>query len=284
MQWDVTCFLIFCMFYSCQPNEADSYDTGTSKKQFVPGFPPVNLLTNLSGTSKPNRPYLNKYDSFRSRATYIAMLLVISGDIEMNPGHKGQKNLCGMCSKLVRKNDRAVKCNDCENWIHTRCANITVAQYEEMKTSKENWYCPKCVSPCGICSENVHNWDPAIECEKCLSWFHNSCSHVTSPEYKKIQTTNCVWICPNCENSNFSTSFSSTSSSSIVDENPFEVLDPQPSRKNNKPKICKPNTLKFVSININGIRGKKTRPSRVFVFRKSRCSGTTGNQNRQIHN
>ena len=54
---------------------------------------------------------------------------------------------CGGCKKTVRKRDRGLGCEVCEQWFHIGCEKVTVAQYEFL-IQEENksipWSCRKC--------------------------------------------------------------------------------------------------------------------------------------------
>ena len=109
----------------------------------------------------------------------------------------------------------------------------------------------------------VHNYDRAIECDKCKTWIHTctSCATVSDDYYKVIQATNCTWICPTCNTANLSTSFSS-SSSGIETSKPYQILmenripENDRSAQDKLQHTCR-NINKMFSININGIRGRK---------------------------
>ncbi|KAJ8044753.1 Histone-lysine N-methyltransferase ATX3 [Holothuria leucospilota] len=92
----------------------------------------------------------------------MCLLLILGGAIEVNPG---PGFYCGVCSKLVKKRDKAVECDGCVKWVHTRCASIDNAEYTLLQLSNpdDKWYCPNCSSPCGICAQMVLGTDPAIE-------------------------------------------------------------------------------------------------------------------------
>ncbi|CAG2218688.1 SIAE [Mytilus edulis] len=162
---------------------------------------------------------------------------------------------CGICRKLVKRNDKAIQCDECDLWIHTRCTSVDNTTYTKLQNTNDQWFCQNCVAPCGICSGNIHNCDPAIECDRCKTWIHNSCAIVSNDEYKNIQATNCTWICPLCDETNLSTSYSSTSSG-IEINNIFDTL-----RNNKETHTCSrhmyTSKITMVSININGLRGKK---------------------------
>ncbi|KAJ8031305.1 hypothetical protein HOLleu_27992 [Holothuria leucospilota] len=197
----------------------------------------------------------------------MCLLLILGGDIEVNPG---PGFYCGVCSKLVKKRDKAVECDGCVKWVHTRCASIDNAEYKLLQLSNPNdkWYCPNCSSPCGICAQMVLGTDPAIECDSCKNWIHNRCSQVDDIHYHHIQATNCVWICPTCSQSNLTTTFiapfSQNSNPNVGlnhngDQNVSVTLAETPSRSKHIPgnKTAHKKEISLVSININGIRGKK---------------------------
>ena len=98
-----------------------------------------------------------------------------------------------------------------------------------------------------------------VKCDNCSKWYPNNCSDISDSKYKKIQMRNCVWICPHCENQNVSTSFCSSSSGNTPTNDRFDPLtaaDDKNATKDTTSK-CRTGNLNFVSININGIRGKK---------------------------
>ncbi|CAC5395570.1 unnamed protein product [Mytilus coruscus] len=104
--------------------------------------------------------------------------------IEQNPGPV--QNSCGICCKLVKRNDKAIQCDECDLWIHTRCASVDNTTYAKLQNTTDQWFCQNCVASCGICSGNIHNCDPAIECDRCKTWIHNSCAIVSNDKYKNM--------------------------------------------------------------------------------------------------
>ena len=51
---------------------------------------------------------------------------------------------CGICSKTVKGNQKAIQCDFCDLWIHTRCNDILDVEYENLKHDVENWKCLVC--------------------------------------------------------------------------------------------------------------------------------------------
>ena len=88
-------------------------------------------------------------------------------------------------------------------------------------------------------------------------WIHNECSFIAETQYETVSNTN--WICPKCEFFNFSDSFFGEQVN-LETENRFVPLTKE---KKDMSSPCGTNKssfnsgLKFISININNIRGKK---------------------------
>ena len=88
---------------------------------------------------------------------------------------------------------------------------------------------------------------------------HNGCSFITESQYETLQNTNCTWICPKCEFFNFSNSFFDDQLN-LENQNRFDLLTKEKKTGSSAFGTSKNNFiggLKFVSININGIRSRK---------------------------
>ena len=62
---------------------------------------------------------------------------------------------CGICNKSVMNNQKAIECDSCGKWIHTKCNGTTNNEYEELKLLNEMaendpniicevWWCLRC--------------------------------------------------------------------------------------------------------------------------------------------
>ena len=76
------------------------------------------------------------------RRQQLYMLLLVCGDISMNPGPV--KNPCGFCSKPVGKTHRAIYCDGCFYWCHIKCAGITPDEYYLLGNDNNPWLCKNC--------------------------------------------------------------------------------------------------------------------------------------------
>ena len=51
---------------------------------------------------------------------------------------------CGICLNPVAKNHKAVKCDNCDLWIHIKCNKINVQTYNLLINDNTVWYCLTC--------------------------------------------------------------------------------------------------------------------------------------------
>ena len=56
-----------------------------------------------------------------SRGTNLYLLIILAGDIEMNPGPWFQ---CGLCKKYCKASDRFLECEECEKHFHASCSKL----------------------------------------------------------------------------------------------------------------------------------------------------------------
>ena len=111
----------------------------------------------------------------------------------------------------------------------------------------------------GLCSGAVLKGHKAVQCDSCDMWIHNVCSFIAETQYETVNNRNCTWIYPKCEFFNFSDSFFGEQVN-LENENMFVPLTKE---KKDGASPCGTNKssfisgLKFISMNINSIRGKK---------------------------
>ena len=50
------------------------------------------------------------------------------------------------CLKGCRKNQRAIQCDECDEWFHAKCSGISDRENADLSANQNtNWYCFKCV-------------------------------------------------------------------------------------------------------------------------------------------
>ena len=92
-------------------------------------------------SKSPNQGY-----SPATTANLIALLL--SGDVELNPGPRpSQKSIfpCGFCQTHVDFGQKATCCDTCDVWFHKTCVSMDSTTFS-LLNSQDDWFCYRCNS------------------------------------------------------------------------------------------------------------------------------------------
>ena len=109
------------------------------------------------------------------------------------------EDACGICSIIITENDRAIKCDKCDKWIHTKCNKITNKQYKLYQENHDEIFECKNCNKCSVCEKIVAKNHHAIECDLCLKWIHIKCNKFDIKEYKNYQTDKTMkFYCMKC--------------------------------------------------------------------------------------
>ena len=57
----------------------------------------------------------------------------------------GIKFPCGVCSKSVANNHRALCCDSCDKWVHMKCNFLNKKTYQKLQKDESPWFCINCV-------------------------------------------------------------------------------------------------------------------------------------------
>ena len=83
--------------------------------------------------------------------SYIRLMLLLCGDVSLNPGPRNWKCPCGVCHKPVKSNQQGLQCDPCDTWSHLKCLpeaiRVTNQDYARLSVTTENWYCFLCQLP-----------------------------------------------------------------------------------------------------------------------------------------
>ncbi len=103
---------------------------------------------------------------------FVICLLLLCGDIEINPGPI--KHPCSVCDKSVRVNQRALLCDSCLLWCHCNCSCISKVQYQLFQGSASfDWICPRCLgdqfpfADCSVLSGDVSCCGSTVSLASC---------------------------------------------------------------------------------------------------------------------
>lgn len=92
-----------------------------------------------------NRPKILKCTKDTLWVVYL--LILQAGDVQVHSGPP--KYPCGICDKNVGWNAKAIQCDGCNVWYHSKCANIGPRTYSLLSRSSLNlsWVCIQCGIP-----------------------------------------------------------------------------------------------------------------------------------------
>ena len=79
---------------------------------------------------------------------YLSRMIALSGDIHHNPGPYDRPICpCGSCHQPVRNRDRAIFCEECNQWHHIHCIGISPSSYNSLIKQSAFWLCDHCGIP-----------------------------------------------------------------------------------------------------------------------------------------
>ena len=86
-------------------------------------------------------------DKYRPNVLFVYLCLLLSGDVELNPGPT-YKYPCVRCEKPVRRNQKGIQCDICDRWYHSNCVPISDAEYSRLSNCDDVFICALCSLPC----------------------------------------------------------------------------------------------------------------------------------------
>ena len=124
--------------------------TEASQNSVSSGLSLSPCLTNATYLAYASRPLINSIHckAPSPKCTSLSlMILFLCGDVEANPGPITHP--CMECNMPVAVTHRAMGCDQCNRWIHIKCGNISVSDYNKFKVGNDpyTWRCPLCDMP-----------------------------------------------------------------------------------------------------------------------------------------
>ena len=106
---------------------------------------PVASVSYKVSTRLRCMPHVNSH--LRSNFTLVAIMLLLSGDIEVNPGPTDKSVYpCEFCDLKVLWSCAAVCCDNCSIWYHKSCLEMCSDDFSVLNRPSINWLCCKCDS------------------------------------------------------------------------------------------------------------------------------------------
>ena len=86
--------------------------------------------------------------SSRRGAYHVILSLLLSGQIEPNPGPRAPKYPCGECHKAVKWGKPSIQCDNCDTWYHKECIQMISVNFQaHVDNSDLSWICCGCALP-----------------------------------------------------------------------------------------------------------------------------------------
>ena len=127
-------FIVFIGLCYHQYNENFRYDSHFSKNDSISRLVNRRLCVNSSFINSKlqsnfcsNASNLN--NSHFNHNIFINLLLILSGDININPGPT-IKFPCGTYSNDVKEFTDCICCDNCNIWFHKSCLDISLATFD----------------------------------------------------------------------------------------------------------------------------------------------------------
>ena len=176
--------------------------------------------------NKPFKPSIRNH--------HLLLRILLSNQVELNPGPRTPRRPCGSCGKNVNWKSKAIECDSCSTWYHVDCqGGMKFVMYDILgEASHLSWHCLKCGLP--NLSSSYFNETYSLNS-------HNSFSSLSCSEEEIISPG-----APNAASSPIHRPIPSndqTTTNTKPDKNPKQF-------KSNRP-------LKIININFRSIKNKK---------------------------
>ena len=134
LPWTTLLFI----FYPCRPMRGHIWTAFLNPIDRPPTSSTFFRTTFLSPSFYPKPLHYSSH----SPLILIFMLLLISGDINPNPG---PIDPCSVCSRRVTWGNISVQCTNCSLWVHLSCSSLSPADFCKISPG-HSWTCPMCPS------------------------------------------------------------------------------------------------------------------------------------------
>ena len=134
-------FISILLIFSKNLEENSSSSNTIGVRESFMGYK-ITSITNIF-LYHQNQLYALSKLKYRNHASFCRYLLLLSGDIEINPGPNYS---CTVCQKNIALRRRVLCCHKCDSWVHKKCAKIPELQYKSIKNKEAGFYfnCGRC--------------------------------------------------------------------------------------------------------------------------------------------
>ena len=112
----------------------------------------------------------------------------------------GSVEKCLTCRKIIKDNQKCIRCDECHKWLHKNCAGLSNSDYSKFKKDPSlDYNCAYCKTfKCISCSKHVYDDQEGIRCDDCNLWTHLKCTKLNLKEYNEFSNDSTkLWFCKN---------------------------------------------------------------------------------------
>ena len=73
--------------------------------------------------------------------------LLLSGDVELNPGPNDSRYICPFCDLDVEYGMKALQRDGCDMWYHKTCVSMCTQDYRNLENNSISYICCRCNHP-----------------------------------------------------------------------------------------------------------------------------------------
>ena len=122
-------------------------DRITSENASVSKIDSITAALSSKSNRRQNLLKLNCDSKTNVNNTLFATILLLSGDIQLNPGPRTTSTYpCGYCEDPVTWDCRGIACDNCSIWYHGSCMELCTKDFSLLEKSNVQWLCHKCDS------------------------------------------------------------------------------------------------------------------------------------------
>ena len=125
---------------SVEGRSSDGPEAGAKSARLFPAPLTGGPVTLVFWVCRPCDPAPRSADPVAKAGEYRGLLLIRAGDVETNPGpnrRDTQTYTCDLCNRTIEDNQYSFTCNShAPHWVHKRCSNIRLGQYDNQWTCR----------------------------------------------------------------------------------------------------------------------------------------------------
>ena len=109
------------------------------------------------------------HDLSRRKSTVILLIILLSGDIELNPGPSGNEVKCVCLS--ARESGHMIQCEHCSRWSHSKCVGVIPSVADSYP-----FICPFCVKSAISSISTLHS--EISKLQAIITQLEDTCKHI----------------------------------------------------------------------------------------------------------